>query len=349
MDHRHSHWPPGRDLRGAALALLAGLLGGCAGLSPGPEDALRFIGNSQVQVGVLPQVGGRVVILRRPGGPNLLKEDRSRWNEPEARRPVVSPQLRWTFYYGQIVWLAPQAAWWTQQDLDPGRRDKATNWPPDPYLVFGPYTVTVHEPERLVLVSPASPVSGLQLTKTLSVGPDGTVVFAVSARNLRTTPVRWALWPNLRLPGRSPCYVPAAAPADRRPDTADPERYPVRDGLVTLDLAQVAADRRYKSKLQVAPTAPWMAGFVHGTCLVVSYSPTPAAQLPPGHAAVEIYNWIVPEPRDSFVELEHFGPYLELAPQASCALRESWRLFPAGSATTPAQQRQFLAALGPFE
>lgn len=326
-----------------AAALLTTLGNGCALLRGNPEQALLFIGNDRVQVGVLPQVGGRVVVLRQGGGPNVLKADPARWNEPAAARPVASPQVRWAFYYGQIVWLAPQAQWWTQQDLAPDRRDSAAPWPPDPYLTFGAYTVTVHEPARLVLQSPASPVSGLQLEKTLAVAPDGTVSFTVVARNLRSAPVRWALWPNLRLPGRSPVYVPVAQAADRVPSTDDPELYPVRQGLVSLDLAHLPTGCTYKSKLQVSPAAPWIAGFVDGTCLLLRFSTTPVAELPPGHAAVEIYHWIEPAAHRSFVELEHLGPYLELPPQGTCTLSESWRLLPAPGTATPETQRQFLA------
>ena len=90
-------------------------------------------------------------------------------------------------YLGHDVWVGPQKAWWTQQDVNRERREAKANWPPDPFLAFGKTRVIESTPTRLVLEGIESPVSGVRFSKTYALSDEraDTVEVSVTARNIR--------------------------------------------------------------------------------------------------------------------------------------------------------------------
>ncbi len=71
--------------------------------------------NGTVVVGVLPPLGGRVVLLKAAGGENLLDSDPSFWKPPYPQPAIGTPFRPWN---GRIVWVGPQTGFWSQQDAE---------------------------------------------------------------------------------------------------------------------------------------------------------------------------------------------------------------------------------------
>jgi len=115
-----------------------------------------WISNGDVKAGILPDVGGRVVYLSLKGKENILTSDSTLWNESSAARPEIASTTPFKAYNGHIVWLGPQAGWWTQQNEDTAKRNRADVWPPDPYLIYGGYTVLSQSDSSLVMQGPES-------------------------------------------------------------------------------------------------------------------------------------------------------------------------------------------------
>ena len=83
--------------------------------------------NGTVVVGVLPPLGGRVVLLKTAGGENLLDSDPRLWKPPFPPPAIDTPFKPWN---GRIVWVGPQTGFWSQQDLKPDRKKARAGWPP---------------------------------------------------------------------------------------------------------------------------------------------------------------------------------------------------------------------------
>jgi hypothetical protein len=171
-------------------------------------EKLILLKNSQIEIGIIPDLGGRIVLLRRPGMKNILKSDPTQWNDPLAR-PEISAFSDFKAFNGHIVWLSPQSEWWIKQDINSKRRYSKTVWPPDSYLIYGDYKITSQTDTSITIISPESPFSGVQLTKKVSFNSEGVVKFEAAAKNIREEPVSWGLWLNTRFDGFARCYVPA--------------------------------------------------------------------------------------------------------------------------------------------
>lgn len=122
--------------------------------------------NQFYEIKILRDVGGRLVHFSTPGGKNLLKSNPELWTESENKRPEVNAFADWKTYNGHINWVGPQSEWWSHQDLNLKRKKDQSNWPPDPYLIYGIYQIISHSDSMLVLASPESPVSSIQFIKT---------------------------------------------------------------------------------------------------------------------------------------------------------------------------------------
>ncbi len=177
----------------------------------------------QLVVEVSPRLGGRMLHLSLPGEPNLLLAGEAVESQPDPRVDAAGENIP---YLGHEVWVGPQAAWWLDQTLNPARREAAAQWPPDPWLAHAPAQVLAQDRDRLVLQGAASPVSGVQLTKTFSIAADrpGTAELAVEMRNIRKVPVGHDIWFNSRVPPETRVFVPVARDGSGvrvRADTGD--------------------------------------------------------------------------------------------------------------------------------
>ncbi len=130
-------------------------------------EKLILLKNFQIEIGIIPDLGGRIVLLRKPGMKNILKSDPTQWNDPLAR-PEVSAFSGFKAFNGHIVWLSPQSEWWIKLDINSERRDNKVIWPPDPYLIYGDYKIAEKTDTSITTIGTESPVIGVQLIKKVS-------------------------------------------------------------------------------------------------------------------------------------------------------------------------------------
>lgn len=112
------------------LLLALGLLSSCKEPSQRNNDLSSDMSSnitllthpqSKIQIGVLPQVGGRIVVFRKAEGPHLLKANPKDWQpdawlEPDPEAPLKA-------FNGHIYWVSPQPGWgWNQQNLVPQKQ-----------------------------------------------------------------------------------------------------------------------------------------------------------------------------------------------------------------------------------
>ena len=176
---------------------------------------MLYIENGGTRLGILPDVGGRVVMLSRNGAPNIFKSDYRLWEEGERLQPAAD-QLEFRAYNGQEVWVGPQCEWWKHQDLNEEQKHSTLFWPPDPYISYGSFTVVRHISCEVTMVGPESPISGVRLKKHIMITADGVVHYDVEATNIRKEPVSWDLWLIARTNGNNPTFVPVSSPFDVR-------------------------------------------------------------------------------------------------------------------------------------
>ncbi|MDA3962090.1 MAG: DUF4380 domain-containing protein [Planctomycetota bacterium] len=330
------------------LLVLSGL--GCAErTSPAGEEHLLLLQNHDYVVGLLPKVGGRVVVFRRIDGDNVLLSDPSQWGQAG---PEVSATSSWTTYNGHITWIGPQDDWWTKQDLNTKRKEKASRWPPDPWLVFGDYAISEQSPTSVVLTGPSSPVSGLALRKQYDLRDDGLHV-SVTATNTSDAEVSWDLWSNTRFDARDTAtYVPLP---EKGAFWIDPFRTnsPLKRGplfyriigthfTIPVDSSSSPGVENHNVKYFMDPGAPYLAAVSPSDCFI-KHITIAEGKPAPAHGRVEIYNHRTA--RGALLEVEHHGAYTTLQAGDSMSLSERWELHPYTGDTTPEAQAAFVAAL----
>lgn len=325
--------------------LLISFLFTCNAKQNSGEEKLILLKNSQIELGIVPHLGGRIVLLRKPGMDNILKSDPAQWNDPKAR-PEISAFSDFKAFNGHIVWLSPQSEWWSKQDINLERRDGRAIWPPDPYLIYGDYQITERTDTSLAMVGPASPVSGVQLTKKILINSAGLVTFETSAKNIREQPISWGLWFNTRLDGFARCYVPADESDLRKLSvTGDEHEIPLPfafdQGYFTfLPPAMRDASSKYVQKAFLTPNANFMVGFSERQAIKISFEVMPPEQIHPDQAPVEIYNLV--SANETLLEMEVHGPYRTFQPGESIWMAEAWELFKYDGEATPSAHIAFI-------
>ncbi|WP_374011811.1 DUF4380 domain-containing protein [Pseudoxanthomonas koreensis] len=314
-----------------AACLLAPLPGHATEIAAGDSPARVVLQSETLDVQVSPRLGGRVLHLSLRDQPNLLKVGEAVTSQPD---PEVDANADNIAYFGHEVWTGPQADWWRSQNLNAARRKAGAQWPPDPWLAHAPARVLAHEDARLVVESAASPVSGVQLTQTISIPPQraDTVELAVEMRNVRKQPVARDIWFNTRVLPETRVYVPVAADGSGvrvRSDTGDGYDgllSTVADGLFSLELAPPGEGLHgRRGKVFIQPSAGWMVAFASGQAFLIHFEHQPLERIHPDQGQIELYlDWQPQQADTGLMELEVHAPYVTLEPGASVTAREWW-------------------------
>jgi hypothetical protein len=295
---------------------------------------LLVLKSGGVTVGVLPRLGGRVVLLSRAGGENVLLSSSAFW-DPATPVPGLMPTWDYPPVNGHIVWCGPQKDWWIHQDIDAEKRARADNWPPDPYLEFAPFEVTKKSKTSVEMRGPASPVTGLRLTKRVDIGKDGRVSLTVGAENIRKQDVAGDLWPNTRLPGDVRVYVPLASGSSVKIDhgSGDPWKlavleYDVVDGFFTWLSREPIPDGKTcrVGKAFLTPATGLIAAFRGNSVFIKRFAAAARADVHPDQGVVEIFNQVFRNPAESFLEAEFHGAYRRLKPGETMEVTETWEV-----------------------
>ena len=316
----------------AGAVLAAALAAGASGQEKGGEGmALIELTNGTVVVGVIPPLGGRVVLLKTAGGENLLDSDPKRWKPPYARPAIETPFQPWN---GRIVWVGPQSGFWSQQDLKPELKTAKAPWPPDPFNETGRFDVVEKTTTLLKLKGATSPVTGLALEHEYEITGERTVRMKTTATNGRETPVSWDLWPNTRVRPEGHPYVSPDPMQMLRMEgppltDGDARAYPseIRGGWLTLPPGKKpeSGARRLWAKAYVRPSPGLIAYFLGQQLLVIRAPIVPRGKLHGEQAFIEVYRG-AGKGVDTILELEMHGPYETLAPGASTSFEQTFEI-----------------------
>jgi len=316
----------------AGAVLAAALAVGASGQEKGGASMeLIELTNGTVVVGVIPPLGGRVVLLKTAGGENLLDSDPKRWKPPYPRPMLGTPFEPWN---GRIVWVGPQTGFWSQQDLRPELKQAKAVWPPDPFNETGRFDVVEKTPSLLKLKGATSPVTGLAFEHEYEITGERTVRMKTTATNGRETPVSWDLWPNTRVrPEGFPYVFPDAMQMLRMdgPPLTDGNvgAYPseVRGGWLTLAPGRKPESgyKRLWAKAYVRPARGLIAYFLGKQLLVIRAPIVPRGKMHGEQAFIEIYRG-AGKGADTILELEMHGPYETLAPGASMSFEQTFEI-----------------------
>lgn len=313
----------------------------CQPEAPERDGDIYWLTDGEVHLAVLPGVGGRIVFFGPDRETNLLKSDPLLWNEADSLRPEISTDARWKAYNGHIVWTGPQSEWWKHQAIDTVKRNRASVWPPDPWLIYAPYEVKETGASYIVLEGPGSPVSGLRLTKKIIMKGSYTVDIIVEAENVRDTTISRDIWMNTRVNGHNRVYVPVKDSAQVRfsdqPRRENSIAYTVEDGYFSFLPVQLQENRgSVNSKAFITPSGGWMAMLSEKHIFKIEFSLYDPELTHPEQGMIEIYNYISGNEDEALTEMEVHGPFSEIRPGEKIKLTERWRLIPLDEDDLPA-------------
>lgn len=301
-------------------------------------DPIIYLQNDYIQAGFLPEVGGRMVFLGKPGGKNLLKADSTFWREAAEDRMTASPDAEWKAYQGHIIWVGPQSEWWIHQDLNTRRRDGKVPWPPDPFLVYADFKVLEKTEHALVLEGPASPVSGIQLIKKYTL-MDSCLNIEVSMVNRSEKMVAWDIWSNARFDESATFFVPGCEKGVLRIDTNEnakssgPKGEIIKSAFTFVHEADGAGKKGGSAKAFLHPEKGRIVAAENGCMLVMTFDFVARDKIHPEQGFVEIYKKSTPGGKDGLLELEHHSAYMSLQPGESHVLSVKWNLHDYAGAT----------------
>ena len=294
---------------------------------------LEFYQSGNIRIGILPEVGGRIVHLGLIGRENIFKQDTVLWREHPAEKPLMNFVNGYKPYHGHVVWPAPMSQWWQHQDLYPDKKQLGARWPPDPYLDYAAYDLS-QSGGTFRLQGPASPISGIRMVKTIEIISSNAVLFEVMAENVTRARKGLALWLNTRLPGTCKCYVPVASALDARYKKSasaeqDTLRTLIRDGFFTFVSDSTGSKKKLAvTKAYIYPAKPYMAAFNRDQVIIIRFPHHNKEDIHIEHALVEIFQQRSKLANEDLLELEYQSAFQDMAPGETIQTREIWHVFP---------------------
>ncbi|MFZ0455818.1 MAG: DUF4380 domain-containing protein [Ignavibacteriaceae bacterium] len=309
---------------------------------------LLMLSNKNIEVGILPEAGGRIVLLRKPGYKNILKSDEKLWRNSENQKPDISAFSDFKAFNGHITWVGPQSEWWTHQTLNMERNREKADWPPDPYLIYGKNKILGKNDSSVSMIGPESPISGISIYKEISINSSGTVTITSRAKNIRNENVSWDLWMLTRLDGFAKAYVPVKNNGILKLLYSENKRieitpYQIIKGYFTFNPSIPGGKKTEQvQEVHLYPGNDFIAGFGEEQMLLIRFKKLDKNLIHPQHGLVELYNNVSKDDSDRLLELEVHGAYKTLAPGAAASLTETWEVFPYDGDSSPDEQIKFL-------
>jgi len=286
--------------------------------------------NSGIKLKVIPRIGGRIVSLQKDNGNNILKSDSTLWNY-KFDKPVSNLIDNEIIHFnGHIVWVGPQSEWWTHQNIIKDKKDEASRWPPDPYLIYGNFNILKLEDNYVKMIGPKSKYTGVQLTKEINIKDDGTVLFKVEAENIRNENIVWDLWMNTRIDGFNKVYVPVKNNSDLRVEyrnnSFDKMPYAIIEGFFTFKTKMPSFNKnKIGGKAFINPNSNNIFAFTDSEMFVISFDKYEKNLVHPQQGMVEIYNSVTKN-GDALMELEYHTPYETIEPNHKINSSEKWQV-----------------------
>lgn len=301
------------------------------------HDQVVWLNNGAIKIGVLPNVGGRLVWTSLDGKENILNSDSTLWNEPEENRPSMDPTKPFKAYKGHINWLSPQNEWWIKQDEYPMMKEEKSVWPPDPYLIYAPYKISNLTENEITLEGPASPYSKVYLTKTYRINGN-TVELNVKATSTCPDSINWGLWFITRMNGWDKFFVPGDSSSLRKINVAekgvqDLQLYN-KDGFWNyIPQKPDSGYRSQRTKILFDTPSSTVAGTRNGQWLIVEAQSVERDKVHPNQGPIEIYIENSNRPEEDLLEIEMHFEYQAIKEGATIEASEIWHIFPAEADT----------------
>ena len=290
------------------------------------QASVVTLSNDAVEVGIAPEVGGRVVFIRKPGGVNMLLSDKAIYEDLAFVAPEVGDKPDFYPFNGITLWLGPQSGWWKDQTFAPELDGKSPGWPPDPFGEHGRFEILTQRDDYIEMHGPKSPVSGLQFVKTVQIMPCGTIKLEFTATNYRETPVEWGLWVNIRTTPHAKASVKLKSMADVRfseneDESRDPLSTEFKDGVFSLLPVMPSEGKAVRGgKVFIKdPETPEIVAEYKGTKMTIQFDRVAPEEIHPEQTPIELYSHLsaVPDPALELLELEFHGPYGVFNPSES--------------------------------
>ena len=286
------------------------------------------LSDGHIEVGVAPDLGGRVIFIRKPGTEGLILADRS-IEDPMFKAPKIEGDPVFYPFNGITLWIGPQSGWWKNQDYNLALKKSGVGWPPDPFGEYGRFEIVKQDENYIEMLGPKSPVTGLQLRKIVRITSDSKIELSFTATNHRTQPVEWDLWVNIRSTPYAKASVKVKDIADIRIDSPSSEE---RDSLVTefvngnfsiLPKMPSEGKKARCGKVFLYPETPEITTVYKDMKMTISFDKVPKEKIHPEQGAVELYSHLsaIPDPAQELLELEFHGPYGIFAPGQSRSIR----------------------------
>jgi len=308
--------------------------------APTEEKNLLVLHNGGMVCGILTQIGGRVMVFRKENGENALDARPGQWKD-SSQTDLLGRDFKQ--YYGESVWAGPQDDWWTSSEPYPPPYDEHKgNWPPDPAWELAAFTVVEQTPTRVMLRSPVSKLTGLELTKTIELQADGKLFLHEKAVNRGDRIVTRDLWLLHRVDPYARCFLPLKSQKAGQEFMAAVNEHKAGD----LTVLQLQSGTPFwgmgrGGKMEAVAREGWMATTVPGGFFVVRFQATDENKVASDHAPVEISFSSEPKP---LCELEHHGEFKTLNPGEAMESDETWQIVSYAGAADVEAQAKFLDA-----
>lgn len=291
-----------------------------------------YLKKDSIEIGILPEVGGRLVSLKLNNGDNFLISDTSLWHEELATLNAPSEIRNKKTYFGHINWVGPQSQWWINQDVYTDLRDQKSWWPPDPFLIYGNYEIEKKRKSYIKLKGPESAYSRIRFDKEYNISDDNSILLKASAINTSDKKVSWDIWFNTRNYGLNKCYVPAKKENCRfwvmTESENDSLEYNYEQGYFYFNRDSFTTPGiKLQTKALIYPEDGYMAVFSKNEMLLVQFERYNKEQVHPEQGMVEIYNQISSNEKDCLLEVEYHSPYETINPGESISSQIKWKLF----------------------
>ena len=316
------------------------LLGSCTTPQMPLVNSVIRLSNDTIEIGLLPEVGGRLVRVSLAGQVNIIQSDSTLWNEPPEKRPSLDPSKPFKSYNGSINWVNPQSEWWIKQDSFPDLKAKRSPWPPDPYLTYAQYKIMAQMAREITLISPESPYTHVQFTKTYHI-EGNKVLLTTSARNCSNDTVSWGLWFNTRMNGWDQVFVPSDSVSlikstdPRKPGENKPALAWQNGCYSYITPLNNSNNKVFKGKSFFSPaSAPVIAGFKANQWLIIRSNLIDKSVIHPEQARIELYIENSDNRKEDLQELEMQFAYEKIAPGSSITASQTWEILPGTGLTT---------------
>ena len=289
-----------------------------------------ILNHKDIELVILPHIGGRLVSINHDDSANILSSDSSLWNHKFDKAIEEYTSFDILQFRGHSTWVGPQSEWWIHQEIDQEKKNNRDTWPPDPFLDYGYFEILRQTNNSIELLGKKSKYTGVQIKKSYKILDNGFVELKAKATNICNEEISWDLWFNTRLPGNCKSYIPIENNNNLRVEIS-PENevleYSIINNFFTFDEQTPSKEfNQVSSKAFIIPKSPYIFSFNAGYLFIIHINIFDKNDVHPEHGMVEVYNAISHNTEDSLLELEYHSPYSTIKPNESIEIEQVWEL-----------------------